>query len=207
MEDKKKTSKFSKVERQVLVVLAVLGLVVLISIGAYYLMKPKPAYFEYGPFKVYPRGLAGTSLTYYYIPFKNTAGLLNQVAFRNDPRTLEDINLNVSEELWRGISQVWVSTDPNVSYASIPAGEIGRLSIAIGLNTSYAFSKNAGSYYAMNCDNATSEIRVIDLRVGDVTKVYSEGECMVIEGKDDVEQSRAADKLAITWLERLVISK
>lgn len=207
MENKKKSSKFSKIEKQVLAVLAILALIVLISIGAYYAMKPKPAYFEYAPFKVYKKMLEGTSVNYYYIPFTNADGLMNQVAFRNDPRTLDDVSLNVSEELWRGISQVWVSTDPNVSYASIPAGEIGRLSIAIGLNTSYAFSKNAGSYYSMNCDNATSEIRVIDIRVGDVAKVYSEGHCMIIEGKDDVEQSRAADKLAVTWLERLVVSK
>jgi len=202
---KKKAQKFSKIEKQVMWLLAVLAIVVLISVAAYYLMKPKSPYFEYGPFEVYKKRLEGTSVDYYYIPFKMIDGPLNQIAIRNDPRELGDISLNVSEELWRGISKVWVSSDPNLSYAPIPAGEIGRFTIAIGLDTSYAFSEDAGSYYQMSCENATENIRVVELRVGDETKVYSEVNCIIIEGKDDVELSRAADKLAVTWLERLVI--
>ena len=205
--NKKKPSKFSRVEKQVIWLLIILVIVVLVSVAAYYLMKPKPDYFEYGSFKVYKKMLEGTSVDYYYIPFKTADGKLNQIAIRNDPRTLGNISFDVSEELWGGISKMWVSSDPNVSYAPIPAGEIGRFAIAIGLDTSYAFSKNAGTYYQMSCDNATSEIRVVDIRVGNETKVYSEGYCIIIEGKDDVEMSKAADRLAMTWLERLVLSK
>lgn len=205
--NKNKPAKLVRIEKQVIWLLVILGIVVLVSVAAYYLMKPKADYFEYGSFKVYKKTLEGTTVDYYYIPFNTVNGALNQIAIRNDPRTLGDVGFNVSEELWRGISKLWVSSDPNISYAPIPAGEIGRFGIAIGLDTSYAFSKNAGSYYQMNCDNATSDVRVIDIRTGNETLVYSEGYCMIIEGKDDVEMSRAADKLAVTWLERLVLSK
>ncbi len=51
-----------------------------------------------------------------------------------------------------------------------------------------------------SCKDATENVAVIEIRLGDKTKIYSEEECVIIEGTDRGEIVKAADKLTYQLL-------
>ena len=199
-----KKGRLGRQGRQVIALFAVLILVLAAFIVSYNLFKSSSS-FKYGDFKVY-KTRQGTTVDFYFIPVKTSSKNSFSIMMRNDPRKIENIMMNSSSIMWGSITKVIVTTNENyTSDAAIASGEIGRFSSGIGLNTSYALTSPLGDYPAITCQNATKATRVIDLRLGNQTRVYGEGYCIVAEGEDYPSMIKAAERLMIGWLNRLYI--
>ena len=174
-------------------------------IVGFYSFKPK-GYFDYKGFKVYKTKLPGINVNFYVIPVKSYSGKIIQTTLRNDPRSFENISVDVRNSLYGNITKVWLTSSPELPSDSIIAqGEIGRFSEALGLNTSYALTENISNYNTIDCSDANSNVRVIEIREGNKSRVYSEGYCIIIEGSNANEMIKVSDKFVLTWLERLAL--
>ena len=202
---KKEGRKIEKVERQVMWLFAIFGVLILGFLIGYFLLLPKP-YFEYHGLKVYPTKLEGFSTIFYALPLKSASGNNGTLVLRSDPRRLENITLNINESLYGGIEKIWFTTDPDMpSSSTLAMGEIGRFVTFMGVNTSFALTRNSTNIDQIDCTNATSSVRVIEIRLGNETRVYSEGYCIIVEGEDSENVIAAADRLTFSWVERILI--
>ena len=49
----------------------------------------------------------------------------------------------------------------------------------------------------ITCDNATAKSTVIWIKKGEKTAIKTQGDCILIEGPNEVEMVKAADRLAL----------
>lgn len=207
----KSKSKLNPVEKQVIWLFVILG-IVFIGVVAGVIIKDKIAAkgesFEWRDFTVHKARLEGTIVDFYFIPIQVSGGQNGNVMFRSDPREIENITLEIEAELLQGITKVWITTDPDYdSDAVIAAGEIGRLTAAVAIPTDYALISEIGEFPKKTCEDATKSIRIIDIRLGNQTKVYADGNCIIVEADTNNGMIEAADRLAYHWLESLFIKK
>jgi|GEM_PF-3761220 len=207
-ENKEKQEKESKkkLERQVITLFIVLGIIfvsIVAFIISYQIGKQRPD-FKYGDFSVYKERLEGTTVDFYIIPI-NVFGRELNVALRSDPRKIKDISMEINEELLDEIDEIWITTSPGLeSDAIIATNEIGSFTGSIGLRTGYALTEVVGEYPVMKCENASAKKRVIEVRLGNSTKIYSEDKCIIVQGKDYEDMIKAADRFVILLLEKLI---
>ena len=193
------------VDKQALILFAVLMLVFASFLVSYYYFKPSTS-FKYGDFTVHKTKLEGTTVDFYLIPLKIGNNEPFNLMLRKDPREIENITFEVNGSFWGGMKGIWITTDANyTSDATIASGEIGRFVKGIGLRSDYALTSKIGDYPEITCSNATKEIRVVDLRLGNETRVYEQDNCLIVEGADYDGMVKAADKLVMGWLERLYL--
>lgn len=208
-EGKAGEKKMTKTEKQVTILLIVLAAAFLAFIVTHYALKflnPNP--FDYEKFKVYKGRIEGINVDFYTIPAKRSDGSIVKIVIRNDPRETDGIEMNVNSNIFRNITQIWIAHSPDLeSDAVISSSEIGSFINLVGLEAKYAFTKEGSKYNydEMNCGNATSNTRVIEIRLENRTKVYSEGDCLIVAGEDYDRMIKASDKLIIEWLKRLAL--
>jgi hypothetical protein len=194
-----------KVEKQLAVIFIAAILIMGAVIGAYFFIKSTQQ-FDYHDYRVYKGRIKGINVNFYIIPIQVTTGGLAPVYLRNDPRTIENITADVNPALYGNISKVWLTSDPEIPSESIIAkGQIGTFSATIGLKTDYALTRNATNFNEISCSNSTANTRVIEVRMANETKIYSEGDCIIVQGKDENEMIKASDRFIVIWLERLMI--
>ena len=195
--------KETPVEKQVIVLFAVLAIIFVSFLVSYQYFKPSNS-FKYHDFTVYKQKLEGTTVDFYILPLKIGDKAPTNLMIRNDPREIENMTFEVNESFWRGMRGLLITTDVNyTSLATIAAGEIGSFVGLIGVEADYGFTTEIGGYPTITCADATNVTKVIDIRLGNETKVYSEGDCMIVEGVDYDSMIKASDKVVITWLERI----
>jgi len=206
---KSKKWKLSSLEKQVIVLVVILILIFAGFLIAFKIskdIKAKGDHFEYKDFTVYEARLG--NVDFYVIPLVIEGGANVDAFFRSDPREVENITLELSKGAFGGISKVWMTTSPDYhSDAVIAQGEVGRVTAAVAISTSYAMTEEIGDFPKITCEDATANTRVIDIRRGNKTQVYSDGDCIIVEGETNNDMIRAADKLAYYWLETLFIQK
>src|SRR3989338_390124 len=140
-------------------------------------------------------------------------------AFRNKPQKLENLYLeeNILKHLNRpaGLEQVFITKDINlseltnnsVSLVTAPMASIlGKNDYSIyHVSIRVAFTQfHAGQPIASVVDcstvnlnsNANQTSAVILLKLGNENRVYSDGECIVVEGKDTDGLIKAGEKFA-----------
>ncbi len=202
----KRSKKKMSLEMQVAVVFGVLFLILLSFFISYKFFKPSNS-FEYGPFTVTKARLEGTIVDFYFIPISVAGDEPINLALRNDPREIENISLEVVNFTYSPYSQrrIWLATDPDYEVDAIIARqEIGGFTNALGINTAYAFTEPSGSNPVRNCSDSKGNERVIELRLANSTKVYSEGSCIIVEGSDYDQMIKAADRFVVEWLFKLL---
>ena len=207
----KPKSKLNPVERQVIWLFVILG-IVFIGVVAGVIIKEKIAAkgesFEWNDFTVHKARLEGTIVDFYFIPIQVSGGQKGNVMFRSDPREIENITLEIESDLLKNITEIWVTTNPDYdSDAVIAAGEIGRLTAGVAIPTDYALTSEIGEFPKKTCEDATESIRIIDIRLGNQTRVYAEDNCIIIEADTNKGMIEAADRLAYHWLESLFIKR
>ena len=203
--------KLKSIEKQVLVLFIVLIIIFggfLIGIKISERIKAKANTFEYKEFTVHKARLEGTIVDFYFIPIQVAGGVKTNLMFRTDPRELENLTVELNDSIFKKIKRVWITTNPEYdSDAIIAAGEIGRLTTNVDITTGYALTEEIGEFPKKTCEDATSTERVVDIRLGNQTKIYSEGNCIIVEAESNSGMIRAADKLAYYWFEQLFIRK
>jgi len=196
-----------KIERQSITLLVILMLVLASFVVAYFLLKPKP-YFEYQDMKVYPIRYENSNLIFYSIPLTFSIGgqaFEKNVVLRNDPRMIENLSYNVSQNLFK-MAGIGLTMEPTLSsQALIAAQEIGKLGKTINLPTFFGVTREVeGAQDIFDCENASTILRIVRLELGNETKIEEKGNCIVITGEDYDNLMKASDKLTVEWLKVLL---
>ena len=127
------------------------------------------------------------------------------IRLRNDPKNLE--NITIEPDIKNKIlsrQTIYFTIDPKENLTSIST--IGAMEISNIINrrlgifnkeTLGATTEFANNFTEIaNCNNITKIIGVIWLKKGPETNVFSEKECVIVQGTDEWEIVRAADRLA-----------
>ncbi len=126
-------------------------------------------------------------------------------SFRNHPKDLEDIylepNINLKLNRPKGTERVFVTRELDLgdrtsgksvlavaAFEQILTGDAAIYNVNV-TNTYTSFVREL--YPVITCNNVTDTRSVIYLKIGDENKIYSEGDCVVIQG-------RGADGLVMT---------
>jgi len=198
-----KAKKQKKLEKQIIVLFIVLALAFLSFLAAYEVFKPKP-YFDYFGLKIYKAKVPGVDEKFYMIPLKGTEGIA-QIMLRNDPRTM---NVSVRADNFfsepRAIDEIWITMPPELKSGAVVAGNtLGRSADLMNYNVNYALTESDTNYTVRTCEDATNRSKVFMLDLGNETKVYEDGNCVLLEGEDYEGLVKAADALVVKWILKL----
>lgn len=173
--------------------------------------------FEYKGYEVTRVSPKGTTMTVHMLraPIR-IYGFTNihYITLNNDPRTLEYIEV---EETTREVlldpkpTQIYLAFDPdmpNKGHVAIATTEIARVLGKNGpfnLKLTGAVTKSAEGLEdrVANCEDSGERDLVIEFRYGDETKVYVDElfwRCVIVQGTDEIELIKAADKTVLTIL-------
>jgi len=192
-----------------LIIILVIGI---ISLVVYQKYKYRSVYFNYNGFDVHKvrRG----NVDFYYIKmFLEGSNKPLVISTRNDPRTLENISIEDDfEDIKKAIikRELYISLDTNTTGLSVISGmEISKItgnSVLYNIPTHGAMiSKIEGKNVTVkSCYDADNETGVIWLKLGNKTRIYSKGinknKCVIIEGSNEYELIRGADRFILTLL-------
>lgn len=129
----------------------------------------------------------------------------HSLEMRYGPHDTEDISLqdSILDKITRS-DLIYLTTAPDLSSKAVLAMiEIGRVTgehfdiYNIPTKAALSYEKEGAdpSVPIITCQNSTQDITVIDFRVGDQTSVYLQDYCIIIQGTDEEEIIRAADRV------------
>ena len=127
------------------------------------------------------------------------------ITMRHDPRNIEEITIedNLKEKILK--KELFVTMEPNATGLSVIAGtEISKIigsPFLFNVPTHGALLRDAGNNAPVRtCADVNETTSIIKLQVGNENKIYSEGDCLIVEANDEVNLTKAADRLALTLL-------
>ena len=139
-----------------------------------------------------------------------------EIPLRNQPKTLKDISIDKSVKTKILNSKgIFITMDPELPEATNMSASIAGIQLAkvIGtadygvfkIPTQGAFTKpinttNSSDYPVKTCQDAAQEIRIIYLKLGNETRAYTQGECIIVEAKTPDDLIKAAEKTVLNIL-------
>lgn len=143
---------------------------------------------------------------YYDIPLMEAT---SRFAFRADPRNMQFINMDpeVVDKILSG-NRIYLTYSPNednISKVVVAGIQIARLvGNVFGLRLTEAYTEDSDPINEMvplkDCSDASDTVTVIQLETADTTEIVSEGNCVIVRGKDANELINAADKVGMNLL-------
>ncbi len=127
------------------------------------------------------------------------------ITMRHDPRTLEDIKLegNLKEKILK--KELFITMEPNATGLSVIAGT--ELSKIIGspylfnIPTHGALLRDAGNNAPVRtCKDVNETTAIIKFQIGKGNRIFSEDECVIVEAVDELNLTKAADRLSLSVL-------
>ena len=116
-------------------------------------------------------------------------------------------NESVTPNLFLNVKNVYITTEPDYPAEVVLSGvEIAKI---IGqvyekeVRSALTRPDNRSASPVITCGNTSSEIRVIYLKLGNSTKIYSDFGCIVVQGTDPVELLKASERLTFEMLKIL----
>ena len=124
------------------------------------------------------------------------------LVMRNDPASLEDISVygTLNTRIYDD-EAVFITIDPNAGLSgktTIAALEIDKVidnEDIYGVPTYSAMTSEYGEYPVITCADANDEYTVIYLTLGEETMVYTQDYCIIVQGVDEDDLIRAADRM------------
>lgn len=198
-----KTEKKVNIIVIIMIIILVIGIVSLVFYQKY---KYSNVYFNYNGFDVQKMNTKN-GVFYYIKMFLGDNPQPVVISTRYDPRTLENISIegNIKDPIMK--KELYLSFDKKTTGKSIIAGmEISKITgnpSLYNIPTQGAMIEdNSGKNVTVKtCNNVNTETGVIWLRLGNETKIYNKLGCIVIEGTDEYELIRGADRFILTLLE------
>ncbi len=140
------------------------------------------------------------------LPFDYTPYELSSYSIENGIENKILGTTNMKKTLY--ITQDLDLADKTSSYSMLASAEIAKVTgiadySVFMMNTNSAFTSNNGNLSPgsiVTCDSANSKIAVIYLKLGDGDKIYSDGECVIVQSKNPKD----IKKLATALIYRLV---
>ncbi len=130
------------------------------------------------------------------------------ISVRNDPRELESIPVeeNLKEKVIKKELFITMEPEPVSTGVTIIASlELARITGAQELfnlpTTGALFRPVEGKNVTLKtCADTSQQTAIVYLKPGNATQIYSENDCVIIEGTDEYELIKGADRLALTLL-------
>jgi len=137
-----------------------------------------------------------------------------EILFHYTPDEVEHIptiknvrNESVTPNLFLDARKIYITTDPEYPAEVVLSGvEIAKI---IGqvyekqVKAAVTRPDNRTEAPVITCDDLANLVRVIDLRLGNETKIFSEHGCIVVQGTDPGELLKAAERLTFELLKIL----
>ena len=195
-------------EKQIIILMGIMLLLLLGFFAAYELLKPKP-YFDYQGFAVYPTKLQGTERIYYSIPVDFTIGMTDfreTMVIKTDPRLLENIDVDMGDDYFGSRSDITVLFEPKAPSRILESiFEIRGMARILGINLGVAVthetesSVNNGLAVA-SCNESLPGKRIIYLRGNETQNKVYEDVCLKIDATDYDELDKVTDAFLWKWL-------
>jgi hypothetical protein len=130
-----------------------------------------------------------------------------RIPLRYSPREVEDIPIdrNVYREIINS-KKIYTTVPNNLSSVAVLAlAEVGRITGTrygiLNIPSQGALTQSKGDGTPVKtCEDAVNGTGIILFDVGDETKIYLEGNCVIVQGTDEWEIVRAADRLTFGLL-------
>lgn len=184
-----------------------LVLFALIISVAYYVQKTKISNIltEYNGFKIkHERDNAGN--IYEISLYLNDNDETSTIFVRTHPKDLESIPIESDLKPKILKKEAFITLDPAYTGLAVAgAVEISKVignQYLYGIPTKGALTKEVPNNDApiKTCADADADTAIIRLLKDDKTKIYSIGECVVVEGETEADIIRASDRLVLTML-------
>lgn len=197
----------SKSVNKTLLVFIILLILVVIFIFASYIFGVGKGYFVYngvgGKYRI--DKIKFGNMTDYYLN-TNISGKYHRFPFRNDPKNLEKIYLepNIKNKIINK-KLIYVTQDVDEIGPKSLIGKIEFIGILgynedLGgiykLNLKSAFTSKVENVSVISCKDVSKNVGVIYLNLGDENKIYSENDCIIIQGTDDNNLLLSSEKFA-----------
>lgn len=203
-----------KQKKRIGLLLIILGIILIISLIFMFFNYKKPNEYEYNGFTFSKIRLeSAPKLVFHQLRMYNGDSVYD-IPFRNGPESIELIPANLSVawlKLSKGDTENYNVLAKSVYLTFSPKLSGGDLAIAGGEIAKVLGTSNYGVYkvptggavteavegkssVVRTCDNATKETGVILLKIGDETKVYSEKDCIIVQGINYVDLIKASDR-------------
>ena len=191
-----------------------LGIILIISASFMFFNYKKPNEYEYNGFTFSKVRLeSAPKLVFHQLRVYN-GNSVYELPFRNGPESLESIPVTNLSVAW--LKSATESENYNILAKSVyltfsPKLSGGDLAIAGGEIAKVLGTSNYGIYkiptggavtesiegknsIVRTCNNATRDMGIILLSIGNETKVYSDKDCVIVQGTNYVNLIKAADR-------------
>ena len=136
-----------------------------------------------------------------------------EIYFHYFPSEVEQIpsmknsrNDTVTPELFINAKKVYITVDPDYPASTILGGvEIAKILAQVyGKEVKAAVTrKGTTDAEVVTCDDIQENVRIISLRLGNSTKIFSEKGCIVVQGTNTVELLKASERLTFEMLKMI----
>lgn len=134
-----------------------------------------------------------------------------QILFHYTPDEVEYIptmknvrNESVAPNLFLDARTIYITTDPEYPAEVVLSGvEIAKIIAQVyqkQVKSAVTRPDNRTEAPVITCDDLAHLVRVIDLRLGNETKIFSDHGCVVVQGTDSGELLKAAERLTFELL-------
>jgi hypothetical protein len=192
----------------------VLFLVIILLISSFFMVqssrkKQEQYHFDYNGFDV-----SSVEGGYQFHVFINQNQESSFFTLRSDPRTIENISME------RGIKEdilvkehIYVVIDPYANLTGVTtmaALEIDKIIenpflFNIPVNTGFTKPYESVGLDVITCEDVNATLGVIWLRLGKETTIFTENNCVIIEGTTEDDLISAADKLVLVLLNIMTV--
>ncbi len=197
-----------KVEKKINIIVITLIIILIIgtiSLVLYQKNKYNDVYFNYNGFSIHKMNTPN-GIFYYINMFLEGSSQPLIISTKHDPRTLENISIegNFKDPIIK--NNLYISFDKDTTGKSVIAGmEISKItgnSILYNIPTYGAMIENieGKNITVKSCSDVNKETGVIWLKLGDKTRIYNNNDCIIVEGTNENELIRSADRYILTLL-------
>ncbi|MCX6711829.1 MAG: hypothetical protein NT139_02215 [Candidatus Woesearchaeota archaeon] len=200
-----------KKERQLTII--VISLIIILIIGILFMffyqkIRYSNIYFTYNGFdiqKVLDNNVPSYKIKFY---FQNNPNPFI-ISFRNNPKDLENITIdnNIRDILLKkGVKELYITMPSNASSLSvIAATEISKIvgnQYFFNLPTHGALTSpvEGKDVPVKTCNDVLTNMSIILFKIGSESKIYSQNGCVILEGNNEYELIRDANRLVLTLL-------
>ncbi|MDI6737668.1 MAG: hypothetical protein QME12_04075 [Nanoarchaeota archaeon] len=183
--------------------LVLFGVIIYINQHTGFLSKSDLAYYQYSNGedsfnvrKVISGGYVGWRTEMYIKDFRYILELYN------DPAQLEDVEVDrAAKNKILDDKRVFITWAPTEDFRQTTVFIYQGLQKVIAepdifnIPVSSAVTSEYKNYTVMDCKDASAKASVIKLQLAEPTKIITEGNCIILQGKDEAEIMRAADRL------------
>ena len=130
------------------------------------------------------------------------------ITVRSNPKDVENISVDKRVIELKDKKEVYVVIDPYENLTGVTTMATLELENVIenpflyniDLNAAFTRPYSNANLSVMNCEDSTKERAVIRMKLGEETRIYYEGDCLIMEAKNEYELIREADKVIFILL-------